>query len=285
VGGVPQGTADAVGTSRRLYTFQWAIEGDANGRYWEDCTYVVQAEAFDDKGRAGAPRALTVVLNRTVPAVPAQLEGGRNGNGSMVDLQWKKNNAECDVLGYRVYRSTVAGGSSGGPWTQVTCVDQQGSYVDVADPSCLDDQAPSSTPLHYYVVGVDTDPNGALREGGRVFLTVSPGNDRPTAPTNLSACLGGTPDCNEPDGSPASEGATVVRWDPATDSEDSIAFYRIYRDGATYGSRYAVFFPAANRPLAWTDPDTPSDSHTYYVTAVASNFGESELSAPIVDFP
>jgi prepilin-type N-terminal cleavage/methylation domain-containing protein len=284
VDGSAQGPADPVGSSMRKFTFSWDIEG-TSGRYYNDCTYVIQAEAFDDKGRAGSPKALTVVLNRAVARAPLQLEGGRNGNGNRVDLSWRKS-PECDVLGYRVYRSTVAGGAAGGPWTQVTCTGQIGAYV--KDPSCLDEGAPASNPLYYYVAGVDTAPgSGALRDGAPSYLPVGSGNTVPTTPTNLSACVGGTPGCTEPDGTPASDAATVIRWDASSDPDagDSVLFYRIYRDGSTYAHRFGTFFPGATGALAWTDPETPNGQHTYRLTAVDSRYGESPLSAPVVDFP
>ncbi|MGH3991917.1 MAG: prepilin-type N-terminal cleavage/methylation domain-containing protein, partial [Pseudonocardiaceae bacterium] len=252
IDGAGQGLADPVGSSMRKFEFTWDIEGSSGGRQYEDCTYVIQAEAFDDKGRAGSPKALTIVLNRARAKAPGQFEGGRNGSGTAVDLSWKKN-LECDVLGYRVYRSTVAGGSTGGPWTPVTCAGQLGSYVE--DLTCIDDDAPASDPLHYYVVGVDTAPgSGAPLDGAPSYLTVTSGNSVPTQPTNVSACVGGTPGCTEPDGTPASDAATVIRWDPSTDPDpgDSILFYRIYRDGFTYTDRYGTFFPDATGALAWT---------------------------------
>ncbi len=140
----------------RKFSFDWDIEGSSGGRYYDDCTYVIQAEAVDNVGRAGSPKALTVMLNRALAKPPVQLEGGRNGNRrTVVDLSWKES-PECDVLGYRVYRSTVAGGPTGGPWTPVNCAGQVGSYVQ--SPSCLDEEAPATDPLYYYVVGVDTAP-------------------------------------------------------------------------------------------------------------------------------
>lgn len=281
VDGANQGKADRIGSSLRRFTFDWDIEGGSGGRYYSDCTYVIQAEALDDKGRAGSPKALTVVLNRALANAPVQFEGGRNGSGDRVDLSWRRN-LECDVLGYRVYRSTAPGG----PWVQVDCAGQVGPYV--RSPSCLDEGAPGTDPLYYYVAGVDTAPGtGALRDGPPSYLTVVSGNQVPSAPTNVSACLGGLPGCTEPDGTPASDGSTVLRWTGSTDPDagDSILFYRIYRDGSTYAHRYGTFFPDATGALAWTDPDTPSGQHTYRLTAVDTQFGESSLSAPVVDFP
>jgi prepilin-type N-terminal cleavage/methylation domain-containing protein len=292
VDGAGQGDADPVGGSNRQFEFLWDIEGDSGGRNYDDGTYVIQAQAFDDKGRSGSPKALTVVLNRALPRAPQPLQGvelgGRNGNGDMVDMLWKAN-TERDVLGYRVYHSTVAGGPSGGPWTQVTCFGQVDSYVE--DSSCLDEGAPSSDPLYYYVVAVDTAAGtGALQNGDKSFLTVNSGNTVPTKPVNVSACVGGSPGCTDSDGTAASDGATVIRWDASTDPDpgDSILFYRIYRDGwpvTTYADRFQIFFTGGSGALAWTDPDTPDGQHTYQLTAVASNFGESAPSDPVVDFP
>lgn len=276
VNGDLQGDADPVGPSQRDWTFTWPINSPT---YFQDCTYVVQAEAYDDTGRAGSPKALTVVLNRATPSKPSQLLGGRNGNGSMVDLEWLPN-PECDVLGYRVYRGPL----SVGPWTQVTCLGQSGSYHE--DTDCLDEGAPLLDSLWYYVVGVDTPPGGgAPREGTSSDpLLIGLGSNAPTTPTGVNACLGGSSGCNEPDGAPASDGATVVRWDPATDPDgDAIVFYRIYRGGTTYDKRVGVFFPGAG-DLAWTDPDSPDGTHEYRVTAVDGNYAESALSDPVT-FP
>ena len=282
VDGAGQGAATAVPTSQRDFKFTWDIDGAGGGRYFNDCTYVVQAEAFDDKGRAGSPKALTVVLNRALPREPQQLQGGRNGNEQRVDLRWKAS-PECDVLGYRVLRSTV---SAGGPWTEVTCFGQVGAYV--TDSACLDEGAPATSPLWYSVAAVDTAPaDGALRPGEAAVISVNGGNAVPSTPTGLSACLGGIPDCTEPDGSPASDGATVIRWDPSTDPDpgDSVLFYRIYRDGVTYADRFGMFFPGGTGALAWTDPESPSGAHTYRLSAVDTQFGESALSQPILEFP
>jgi prepilin-type N-terminal cleavage/methylation domain-containing protein len=276
VNGDIQGTAHPVGASERDWTFTWSINSPA---YFHDCTYVVQAEAFDDKGRVGSPKALTVVLNRAVPSKPNQLAGGRNGNGSMVDVEWLSN-PECDVLGYRVYRGPLPVG----PWTQVTCLGQSGSYHENTD--CLDQSAPLLESLWYYVVGVDAPPGGgAPREGTASDpLLISLGNIAPTKPTGVNACLGGTSGCDEPDGTPSSDSVTVLRWDSAMDPDgDPILFYRIYRDGMTYTDRVGVFFPGVGG-LAWTDPDSPNGTHDYRVTAVDSEYAESALSDP-VSFP
>jgi prepilin-type N-terminal cleavage/methylation domain-containing protein len=302
VDGATVGSATDIGTTERFFSFNWDIEGTGGGTYYVDGTYVVQAQAFDAEGRSGSPKALTVVLNRALPTAPvlfdaggSQVGGGRNGNGDRVDLMWTPN-PERDVLGYRVYRSITSTSLGGGHWTQVTCLGQTGTYLEDPDDdtgviTCLDEGAPANTPLFYYVAAVDTIPGtSTTRDGTASVLTVDPGNTLPDAPANVSACVGGIPGCNDPTGDPAPDGATVITWDPSTDLDSTVSFYRIYRDGdpvngPTYDKRYGLFTPDASGVLAWVDPDTPSGPHTYHVTAVADNFGESAPSAPVVSFP
>src|SRR5215207_2042038 len=73
VNGARKGAASQIGASDRSWTFTWNI----NSPYVNDCTYVVQAQALDEEGRAGSPKALTIVLNRAAPSAPTLLEGGR----------------------------------------------------------------------------------------------------------------------------------------------------------------------------------------------------------------
>jgi hypothetical protein len=73
----------------------------------------------------------------------------------------------------------------------------------------------------------------------------------------------------------------VIRWDPSTDSDGSLSFYRIYRDGTTYTERWDDFFPDTGGALAWLEYAPGTGSHTYYVSAVDDVFGESALSASV----
>ena len=51
-----------------------------------DGTYLISAQAYDSFGVSGAPRSLSITLNRYAPGMPTGFEAGRNG--SVVDLQW-----------------------------------------------------------------------------------------------------------------------------------------------------------------------------------------------------
>lgn len=268
VDGARLGEASGGGTS---WSFSWPL-GSANTPQFVDCVYVVQAEAFDDKGRAGATKALTVKLNRRAPFPPTQFNGGRNLNASRVDLQWQANQ-ECDVDRYRVYR-----GTSAGVIDTVVCQPTKDQPME-----CVDDDPPAGVTLFYQVVGVDTAPAGGERDGDRsAILEVAPESANagpPTTPTGLTVCTGGNPGCDDIDGEPAPAGVPVLTWNESTDS-DGVAFYRVYRDGNGYDDRLDVLFKVVDKPLVFMDA-TASGAHTYRVSAVDSLFGESVLSGEV----
>ena len=269
INGRELGSADGEETD---WDFAWNL-GHVDTPYFYDCTYVLQAVAFDDTGRSGASKALTVSVNRRVPFAPDNFDGGLNlseGPGGLrrVDLQWDANR-ECDVQSYKVYR-----GVDGGPIDQEVCV------VGSDDPTqCVDDDAPATGALQYQVRAFDANPTGG---DASPVLNVHDGNlNPPDAPTDLVACAGGNPDCFDIDGELAPGGTTVLSWTAPTDPDgDAIAFYRVYRGGNTYGDRLDVLYPVAGKPLVFVDT-TVTGSPQYYVSAVDGHFGESALAGPI----
>jgi prepilin-type N-terminal cleavage/methylation domain-containing protein len=281
INGDSQGKANG-GPSTWTFTWNFTDGGaDPGNIVYYDCKYFIQADGFDAEGRAGAPRVLTVVLNRREPIAPVDVTGGRNGSGDRVDIHWTPN-PECDVIGYRVYRSTSAASLG----IQVSCPPDPNApngTVTTRD-SCVDETAPATGPLYYRVVAVDTMASGAYREGtksAQVAVPATGGNSVPSTPTNVTSCIGGQLNCNGPDNQPAPSDQIVVRWDASTDSDGSVAFYRIYRDGTAYTDRWDDFFPGAGGLLAWLEYAPGTGSHTYRVTAVDDRFGESALSGPV----
>ena len=267
VNGANLGQASGSGTS---WSFNWAL-GPVNTPTFVDCTYVVQAEAFDDKGRAGAPNALVVTVNRRIPFAPVNFAGGRNLNGDRVDIQWE-GNEECDIQRYEVYRGTSA--VSIGTFVCQTALG--------AKTECVDENAPPGQ-LFYQVVAIDKDAAGVDRPGDRSpAIEIDETNgEAPSTPTGLTVCSGGNPGCNDIHGEPTSTGTAVLSWEPSTDP-DAIAFYRVYRDGVTYDDRHDVLFPVAGKPLVFVDAVT--GSHSYSVSAVDSLWGESALT-DVVSWP
>lgn len=255
--------------------FDWVLEGGPQPAVL-DGSYLLRAQAFDADGRSGSARVLTVTINRKPGATPAGFAGGRNGNGADVDVEWRAN-GEGDVLGYRVYRT-----DAGGVRIARACPPAASSDQYLAATSCVDQAAPATGPLYYVVHAIDTAPGGALREGVATSpLTVADGNTVPSTPAGLTACSGGDPGCNGPDGLPAPAGTTVLTWSAATDPDaDAISFYRIYRDGTGYAARLDRLYSTGGA-LVYVDGSPGGVAHDYRVSAVDARFGESALSTAV----
>jgi hypothetical protein len=269
VDGDVQGPATGSGTA-------WSATWDLAG--WEDGAYTVQAQGFDDDGRSGAARKIAVVVNRHPPPAPAGFDGGRNGNGAHVDLEWLAS-PEGDVVGYRVYR-TDAGGT---PIARACPPSAAGASAYVTQTDCVDEDAPAAGPVRYAAVAVDVAPDGALREGTPTPVKeIVEGNTVPTAPVDLVTCAGGTAGCLLPDGSAAPVGTTVLTWAASLDLDlgDAVRFYRVYRDGTAYANRYGRVY--GQLALAYVDTAPGGSSHSYRVTAVDERFGESAKSLQVI---
>ena len=102
----------------------------------------------------------------------------------------------------------------------------------------------------------------------------------PTAPTNLSSCIGGQTGCLVANGVPADDGVLVIRWDASTDSDGTIQLYRFYRDGIGVRRAARLLLSEDGRVLAWIEPEPDGSSHDYCISAVDDDFGESLLSDP-----
>jgi prepilin-type N-terminal cleavage/methylation domain-containing protein len=218
-----------------------------------DGSYQVGVKAFDRYGQPGLMRSVTVVLNRRAPYPPQNVEGGRSGG--VVELQWNQNR-ERDIEGYRAYRL-----DAGVPVPVCALTTRT---------SCQDTSPPAGPALDYYVVAVDKDAQGALREGAHSdTVTVRDTNTPPPPPASLSASTSG--------------GNTLLAWaapaggDP--DSGDSIDHYVIYRDGTAYADRYDR--TATAQELTFTDAHTNGIQHTYWVAAVDTQLAESTLVGPV----
>jgi prepilin-type N-terminal cleavage/methylation domain-containing protein len=246
------GTAKGQGTGSGLnWSFQWDLgpvnygAGGPNAAEILDGTYVVSAKGVDQYGQAGTAKASTVIVNRRVPYAPPGLHAGRNDGNAYLD--WGAS-SERDVEGYRVYR--VASGSD-----QLVC-----SLTRIT--RCKESGMPAGA-QQYYVVGVDRDSGGSLRDGDRSAIVTVPASDTPpTAPPTVVAAKSGS--------------NTVLSWTAASDPDpgDSVQFYRIYRDGTDWLGDY-LGQTSSGSTLSYTDSQTNGDVHTYYVVAVDQSYSES----------
>jgi prepilin-type N-terminal cleavage/methylation domain-containing protein len=254
--------AAATTTNNVAFSFAWPI-GTAFGTagFVEDGTYLITTQAFDDSGETGNGRSLTVVLNRFQPRAPTGFRGGRGSWGA--EFEWGPNN-ERDIVSYRVYRVASSASAPSGS-DDLVCE----KSVEDALPTYCRDPLPSAQDQYYYVVAVAPARVGTgLEESPRpatlaASLKVVPGSSPPAAPSNLAAA--------------ADASGVTLSWTAPADTD--IHYYRIYRDGTLYESRYDRTSSASQ--LTYTDTNPGTVTHTYYVTAVDAEMAESPFTSGV----
>jgi hypothetical protein len=236
------------------WTFGWLVGAAGAPDSVVDGTYVVSAEAFDTYGVSGPSRSLTVTLNRLPPNKPEGLAGGRTGDPAtpedqIVDLVWLPN-PERDIIGYSVERTDAAGN------VVEVCAREDRT-------TCFDADPPAEDGLVYRVRAWDRHHNDGQPRTSVLSdpLVVDLGNNPPAPPIAPQAAL-------------QADGSVQLSWtrpspeDP--DVGDSIAFFRIYRDGTGYDSRYADW-----NGTEFNDGNTGGTTHEYWITSVDTRYGES----------
>ncbi len=267
VDGIAQPTTPAPppgDTSGLVWRVNWLVAGLPDG------AYVITADAFDANSTSGPSRSETITLNRYVPDPPTGLVGGWNGLGD-VDMEWRAN-TERDIVGYEVERTNQSGGDTSDTGEIVSgCSFAEQKLAT----SCRDSSPLNDNPIYYHVRAYDRDPDtGAPRAGNwSAPLAVVKSNERPYAPLEpVTATTTGRGT------SSAVVTLTFGRPDPEDpDEDDSIAFFRIYRDGTRYDRWYG-----AGTTLTWQDGNTGGTSHTYQVSAVDTRYGESPKTIAVI---
>ena len=248
--------------SQLSWHFDWLLGPPGASGSVVDGTYVIGAEAFDSYDVAGPARSHTVLINRVPPAKVTGVVGGRNGDPAqpadqVVDLEWLAN-SERDIVGYSVERTDASGNNR----TEVCPLKQK--------IACVDGDPPAENGLQYFVYAWDTNAvDGQPRKSSlnpSDALVVDMGNNPPVAPASVTATL-------QPDGT------VKLAWPrpaPVEDPDpgDSIAFYRIYRDGTGFDQRYTTW-EAPDAMVQFVDGNTEGLPHEYWVTSVDTGFAES----------
>lgn len=254
-------------TTGQAWQFTWPI-GAVDGGL-DDGPYLLSAEAFNTYGVSGPSRTETVLLNRSAARKVQNVAGGRDRFGR-VQLEWSAN-TERDIIGYEVERTNASGTTLATPCPFTS---------QKLDTSCIDASPPADAaayPIFYRVRAYDRQPGSSTPRAGAWsdLLKVTFDNRPPNPPTQLSATTtaGGT--------SSAVVTLTFKRPSPEDpDAGDSVAFYRIYRDGTALADRYQRWYATGNS-VTWTDTKTGASTHTYYVTAVDTHFAESNAQGPV----
>lgn len=256
-------------TAALTWSLDWPLGLSGSGSEVLDGTYQLIAQAYDDRGIAGDAKLASVVLNRRAPYAPPSLAGGhdtRLGSPGWVDLTWGLN-AERDIAGYRVYWAGPDLLPGNGNDTLVCPASGGAAMLSSTTSSCSDPAPHGTLATAYYVVAVDRDSAGTVREGDfRVAVIGAVALTRPAAP-------GGPLTAATVDGAP------TVTWTAAAGAP---IFYRIYRGGTTRADRYDRTTGTAT---AWSDSRGTSAAHQYWITAVDSTYNESDVIGPVTWSP
>ena len=246
--GVTEGDAVRSGTGYTNWTIDWDLKNlNATGAVL-DGTYTVTAQALDDLGVAGDSKIATVTVNRSAPFAVQNLNGGHDTRaGDWVDLDWTLN-SERDISGYQVLRAGPDGAV--GTSDDVVVCPPGGGKLGNGVTSCQD-TSPPSTSTKYFIRAYDS-----TQAGPNTVISVSGASSPPASPSSLVV---------------SGVDAPTLTWSAVSGA----AFYRVYRDGTTVASR-------VNKTTALTYADgNDGQPHTYYVTAVNSNYNESPVAGPV----
>ena len=223
-----------------------------------DGTYRVNAQAFDVRGIPGDSKVATVTINRTPPFAPANFEGGNNSRLDVVDMLWSPT-TERDVLHYRVYDAGPDGTAKTGDDRLVACDGGSGT-LPLTTLSCTDALAGGAA-ARYFLVAVDKDTSGALREGTPAILDIAAPGTPPQPPVDPLTVTG-------------VDGFPELGWGASATSP--LKMYRVYRGGTDLEHRIGV-----SGPLNLVYGDSSAAAADYYVTAVGSDFNESDPLGPV----
>jgi hypothetical protein len=182
------------------------------------------------------------------------------------------------VVGYRVYNpsGTKICDTTVGSSYPATCPGNSNAWCFSAT-DCTDLTPPAfgSNQRTYKIVALYYDANNVLQEGTARNVTLDKGTPSPP-PQVPSVSLTAV---TQPDNT------AIITWTPPTGGT-TVSFYRIYRDGSDYTSRYDTV-PASSCSATCTYHDTNRLSpHDYYISAVGgttpgSNMAESAQTGPV----
>jgi len=117
-----------------------------------------------------------------------------------------------------------------------------------------------SSLTQYYVVALDRDSTGALREGDARTFSVPALGSAPNAP-------------NGPLTATTADERPTISWNAPAGTAPR--FYRIYRDGMLVGDRLDT-----TTTTSWQDAATTT-THDYWISAVNDAFNESAVIGPV----
>ena len=271
----PSGSTNV--TEQRLYRSTTAgggyvllrtFAGNATSSYTDvgltnGTTYYYIVRAFDATQESlNSNEASATPLDNLAPLGPTGLAAvdHPNDQGFAIDLSWNTS-PEADVAGYRLFRSTVSGGS----YAPVT-----GGLI--TGTSYTDSGLTNGTAYFYVLTAVDTSGNESPASNQAQTAPVD--NLAPAAPTNLTAV-----------DRPNDQGDAIdLAWTPSASAD--VTAQRVYR-ATTAGGSYTLVATLAPGAAAYTDAGLTKGTAYFYVVRAFDGAQESvnsnEASATPVD--
>lgn len=246
----------------------WSLSGVSDG------TYTIGAQAEDSSGIVGPGVTITVRLIRNVPAAPSLTGDGFNaalpgGPGTVAEFTWSAN-SELNVVGYEI--DNPSGQTVCQTFTTTTYPATCGTGWCSSLTACIDFSPPSvnASSLTYRIYALYYDANNVLQKGTGTAAQLAGGT--PSAPGAVTGLQG----------SQGSDGSATLTWTPPS-SGTTVSFYRIYRDGNTYTSRYDTLSASSCSSTCTYHDSSTTTVHNYYVTAVGGTAAGADMAeSPIV---
>jgi Tfp pilus assembly protein PilV len=284
----PAGTEAIVWTLNGVIQSGWDGSAPSSGTTWtssnwslsgvSDGTYTVSAAAEDSSGVDGPAVTIPVRLIRNIPSAPDVTGYGFNTNlpgasATAAEFQWNAN-PELNVVGYDIelYNSTTNSTTKICQTSLATAYascGQNGASVWCISPlACTYLNPPTSGNLTYTIHALYYDVNNNLQEGYATNVTLASGTPTPPSPPTIGTGQGVAPQ---------SDGTAIVTWTPPSGGT-SVSFYRIYRDGTSYTSRYDTVSASSCSTVCSYHDVNRSEAHSYYITAVGGTTPGSDMA-------
>lgn len=281
----PAGTQAIVWTLNGVKQSGWNGSAPTSGTTWtssnwslsgvSDGTYTVGAAAEDSNGVDGPAVTIPVRLIRNVPSAPTVTGYGFNTNlpgssSAVAEFQWNAN-PELNVVGYDLYLGTTKICQTSLATAYASCGQNGASVWCISPVACTYLNPPVILgSLTYTVHALYYDANNTLQEGSPTTVLLALGTPTPPPPPTIGTGQGVQGN---------SDGTATITWTPPSGGTP-VSFYRIYRDGTSYTSRYDTVAASACSAVCTYQDVNRGEAHSYYITAVGgttpgSNMAES----------
>lgn len=269
----PAGTDAIVWTLNGVKESSWNGSTPSSGTTWtssswslsgiSDGTYTVGAAAEDSSGVVGPAVTIPVRLIRNVPSAPSVTGYGFNTNlpgssSTAAEFQWAAN-PELNVVGYDIYNGTTKLCQTSLATSYASCGLGSANVWCISPLACTYLNPPTASgSLTYTIKALYYDSSNTLQEGSPTTVTLASGTPTPPSAPTIGALQGVAPQ---------TDGTAIITWTPPSGGTP-VSFYRIYRDGTSYTSRYDTLSASSCSSVCSYDDVNRSEAHSYYITAV-----------------